>query len=235
MIVSFSRNYIFLKPFKVGGTSILQALGSTCTDGDWVSAVFLEPKEAEKLATSRLTPLPQHPHPTRSHAVRYQVNTSLNTHALPSTVRDAVGEETWHRFLKISVVRNPWDLMVSFRRMPLMNPDGYRKSHQEDFTQFVSRFRFELLPPPFDQFPVNDGWYFDPDTHLPIPDVFIRFEHLQEDYHQLCDRLGLRPPPLPHLQNKGVRPHYRKFYTPQTRERVAELFSRCIEHFQYRF
>jgi len=41
--------------------------------------------------------------------------------------------------------------------------------------------------------------------------------------------------PLLHMQNKGVRPPYRDYYTPETRDRVAHLFARTIDHFGYVF
>lgn len=235
MIISFSRNYIFLKPFKVAGTSVLQALGSTCSEGDQVSAVFLRPPELERFPSGHLERIPMHILPGEPPTLRYRINTSLHTHALPSEVRAAAGGDRWERFLKISIVRNPWDLMLSFRRMRLMNPEGFHKTAEEDFPEFVSRFRFENLPHPYHQTPVNDVWYFDPDTGEPIPDVFIRYENLQEDFDGLSDRLGMDRQVLPHLQNKGSRPPYQTFYTPAMRDRVGELFARTIDYFQYRF
>ena len=136
MIVSHSLRCIFLKPFKVGGTSVLQALGMNCRDGDLVSAVFLDPEDLQRFPTSQLTPLAQHRCPDRPRATRYQINTSLNTHALPRMIQDDIGWETWSRLFKFTIVRNPWDLMVSFRRMPLLNPHGYQKPPAENFPTF---------------------------------------------------------------------------------------------------
>ena len=34
-------------------------------------------------------------------------------HMLPSTIRDAFGEDVWERYFKFTIVRNPWDWFVS--------------------------------------------------------------------------------------------------------------------------
>lgn len=235
MIVSESHRFLFLKPFKVAGTSVLQALGSRCRDGDLVSAVFLEPEELVRFSCSHLTPLPQHVCQERPRATRYKINTSLNTHALPGVVRDAVGHDTWDALFKFTIVRNPWDLMLSFRRMPLLNPHGYQKPPAENFVTFVRQFDFAAVPPPYHEGPINDCWYFDLASGWPLVDHFLRFEHLQADFDLICDRLEIPRQTLPHLQNKGGRPHYSRFYDADTRDRVAQLFARTINHFGYTF
>jgi len=235
MIVSHSLRCIFLKPFKVGGTSVLQALGMNCRDGDLVSAVFLDPEDLQRFPTSQLTPLPQHRCPDCPRATRYQINTSLNTHALPRMIREAVGQDTWSNSFRFTIVRNPWDLMVSFRRMRLLNPDGYKQPPADNFAAFVEQFDFAAVPPPYHQGPINDCWYFDPDRGQPMVDAFLRFERLQADFDTVCDRLKIPHHQLPHLQNKGSRPHYSSFYDAASRDRVAQLFARTIDHFGYTF
>jgi hypothetical protein len=235
MIVSHSHRFLFLKPFKVGGTSVLQALGTTCHDGDLVSAVFLEPEELHRFPTSQLTPLPQHVCVERPRATRYKINTWLNSHALPRMIIEAIGRALWDASFRFTIVRNPWDLMVSFRRMQLLNPNGYRELATADFSSFVRQFDFAAVPPPYHEAPINDCWYFDPASGEPLVNYFLRFEHLQTDFDKLCDRLEIPRQSLPHLQNKGGRPHYRCYYDQATRERVGKLFARTIEHFGYTF
>lgn len=235
MILSRSKRFLFLKPFKVGGTSVLQALGARCRDGDLISAVFLEPEELVRFSGSHLTPLPQHVCQDRPRATRYKINTSLATHALPEAVREAVGHDTWDAVFRFTIVRNPWDLMLSFRRMPLLNPHGYQQPPAENFPTFVRQFDFAAVPPPYHESPINDCWYFDLASGRPLIDHVLRFEHLQADFDLLCDRLEMPRQMLPHFQNKGGRPHYSCFYDAETRDRVAQLFARTINHFGYTF
>ncbi len=235
MIVSYSRRYIFLKPFKVAGTSILQALGATCRDADLVSAVFLEPEQLQNFSTSKLIPIPHHVDANRPRATRYRVNTTLNTHALPRIVRKTVGNDVWDSAFKFTAVRNPWDLMVSFQRMQLLNPIGYQEPPMENFASFAADFRFDKVPPPFNEGPVNDCWYFDSANGKPLVDFFIRFERLQADFDAVCERLQIPRQTLPHMQDKGPRLHYSSFYDKKTRDLVASLFARTIDHFNYTF
>ena len=58
---------------------------------------------------------------------------------------------------------------------------------------------------------------------------------MQAGFRQICDTVGLPRTPLLHMQNKGTRPNYRDHYTPETRDRVATLFARTIDHFGYVF
>ena len=235
VIISRAHNFIFLKPLKVGGTSVQQTIGTACADGDVISALFLEPEDLPRFAGSRLTPIPNHKDPANPRATRYKINTDTTTHALPDQVLAEAGQAAWDAALKFTVVRNPWDLMVSFRKVALLNPEGSRLPLAENFTDFVRGFAFENLAPPFDTHPVNECWYFDPETGLPLVDEFIRFEDLQSGFDRVCERIGLPSRPLLHLQIKGVRPDYRDYYTPETRDRVAALFARTIEHFGYAF
>lgn len=235
MIYSQSRQFLFLKPFKVGGTSVLQALGTKCRDGDLVSALFLEPEDLSRFPTSQLTPLPQHVYSDRPRATRYKINTSLNTHALPRMIQDKIGRKAWDRAFKVSIVRSPWDLMVSFRGMRLLNPNGFLEPAKTNFSSFVERFDFTTIPPPYNEVPINDCWYFDPASDRPLVDFFLRFERLQADFDTLCDRLQLPRQRLPHMQRKTPRPHYCHFYDPATRDRVAQLFARTIDSFGYTF
>lgn len=235
MIICRSLGFIFLKPLKVGGTSVQQTIGTACGGGDAVSALFLEPEDLPRFARSRLEPIPEHTDPANPRATRYRINTSLTTHALPAQVRQEAGEAAWEHCFKFTVVRNPWDLMVSFRKVALLNPSGSKLPLAENFTDFVRGFAFKNLAPPFDTHPVNDCWYFAAAGGYPLVDYFIRFEDLQAGFDQVCDHVSLPRRRLLHLQNKGVRPAYRDHYTPETREIVATLFRRDIEFFGYEF
>jgi len=235
VIISHAHNFIFLKPLKVGGTSVQQTIGMACADGDVVSALFLEPEDLPRFARSRLTPIPNHIDPANPRATRYRINTDTTTHALPAEVLREAGQTRWETAFKFTVVRNPWDMMVSFRKVALLNPTGSKLPLADNFTDFVLGFAFENLAPPFDTHAVNEGWYFDAATGTPLVDEFIRFEDLQAGFDHVCHTVGLPHKPLLHMQNKGVRPAYRDYYTPETRDRVAHLFARTIDHFGYVF
>ena len=61
-----------------------------------------------------------------------------------------------------------------------------------------------------------------------IADFTIRFENLQADFLKVCEKLNMRNMKLP-LLNKTKHKHYSKYYNENTREIVAEIFSKDIE------
>ncbi len=64
----------------------------------------------------------------------------------------------------------------------------------------------------------------------------IRFESMQEDFDRICDRLGKRRLKLPHVSYGPPRnPDYRSFYTPRTRDLVAQHFTEDLKEFGYDF
>ena len=107
MIISHAHNFIFLKPLKVGGTSVQQTIGMACADGDVVSALFLEPEDLPRFARSRLTPIPNHIDPANPRATRYRINTDTTTHALPEQVQAEAGQAAGDAAFKFTAVRSP--------------------------------------------------------------------------------------------------------------------------------
>lgn len=128
-------------------------------------------------------------------------------------------------YLVFSVVRNPWDRFVSGWK--------YCKSTRGRTLKQV------LLDPP------REGHDY---RHLTRPqhailfhadgravfDVLLRYESLQEDFDQLCTRLGK---PLQSLgrSNTGQHAPYRDYFDDQTRELLAKRYARDIELFGYAF
>ena len=72
-----------------------------------------------------------------------------------------------------------------------------------------------------------------PDGNL-IVDFVGYFERLEEDFKEVCRRIGIPaalPPPKAHAPRKD----YRSFYTDETRDLVAEAYAQDIDLFGYTF
>ncbi len=159
-------------------------------------------------------------------------------HAKAWDLRTSLGEETWSRCFSFAFVRNPWDLMVSSYTWWLEKAERWEKlrpSAQEikalgSFPRFIeSNYGREMINE--HQGNIRD-WLCGPDGET-VVDVVGQFEHLERDWAQIVERLGVKAP-LPHL-NRGKRGPYASYYDDTSRTIVAERFAWTIERFGYRF
>ena len=187
----------------------------------------------EEILESRLTDLRVHKgtrHPTRH----------------PTLAQILRHEPALVDYWTFSVVRNPWDRMVSWWSMIDRNTqeanagsDISRERMERrkfwmgvaeypDFETFVSKGPEEFLRLRRSQFD-----YLVTPTRR--PDWIGRTENFASDARILFERLGLpADTPLPH-RNKSTHGSYRDYYTPASRARVAELVNADFEEFGYEF
>ena len=168
----------------------------------------------------------------------------------------------WHnaehinRYFKFAFVRNLYDLLVSWYH--------YQPTLKETFNSFKywimcnapSHTEMQRLA----RLPIDDNlakdkslivideclWKLDEhlmqhkwieetskDTNSKI-DFIGRFENIQEDFNIVCDNIGIPHQKLPHM-NKSKHKHYTEYYDDETRQIVAERFSKDIEMFEYEY
>jgi hypothetical protein len=70
---------------------------------------------------------------------------------------------------------------------------------------------------------------------LSIVDFIGRFETLKEDAQRISSRVGIQNMVLPHAQCSLRDRDYRSYYTPETRDRVAQIYRRDVALFNYEF
>jgi len=110
---------IFLKPRKVAGTSVEHALLKIVDRGDWVAtSTENEPLRSRFLATPNIT-LSQIP--AERTAKRFLRRMGLRAlrmreHMPAEAVRSLVGSEYFSDYRKVSVVRDPWQRLLSLWR-----------------------------------------------------------------------------------------------------------------------
>ena len=143
-------------------------------------------------------------------------------------------------FFTFSFVRNPWDRMVSHWKYFIET----KRSPEMPFEEFVFDFHRVLKEA------INGHWWnpyrkyiftapqldFLTNEYGEIQVDYIgRFENLQNDFNYICKQLNTDLVELPH-KNKTSRKPYQEYYkTQECIDKVAERYSKDIEHFNYNF
>lgn len=227
MIVSHEHRYIFLKTRKTAGTSVEIALSRQCGPDDIITRIGTadEVTRAEyggRAEQNTNLPLRMHsPKDLARLAIRGRRSTAYN-HMSGGQVRRLVGERVWGSYTKFTIVRNPWDAVVSW----------YFWRHAASGKSIGEVIRSGELGPLL----ANADIYSDRSGLL--VDRVVRYERLADELESTRAEIGL-PEPLELPRAKGGtrtdRRNYRELLTPEDAELVATLFRREIALMGYEF
>ncbi|MBC6498002.1 MAG: sulfotransferase family 2 domain-containing protein [Alphaproteobacteria bacterium GM7ARS4] len=182
VIISFKHRFIFIKPTKVAGTSLEVALSRFCGKDDVMSR-FRE-EESNQLRARF------YPYPVRNtiELVKHgeKCTSKLVVHGSVHQLRSFLGNDVFRRFLKISVIRNPYDWVVS-----LYAWRAHKRRCGPSRETSVSLFRRWFLENIEDELYRQERRYATLKHPYDAVDFMIRFEHFEEDLTALSQRLGL--------------------------------------------
>ena len=219
-LVSHGHRFIYLKTYKTGGTSVEMALQPLCTP-------------------------PGHPvtEPTPTIISEYgivgarlfkgdetQLKEGWKNHLAARWIKRKVGNQIWSSYRKITVVRNPFDRMVSafhfqFSRAGKPPPDS-----------------LDVLRQQFRRYILNDKWHDDHKTVFIkgefVADTVIRFETMRPDLDALFTSFGLTftDDLLPHTKKTADARKKRtvpEYYDEETRTAVLARLGWMCELFDY--
>ena len=151
-----------------------------------------------------------------------------DVHETALGARKILPPHVFYGYLKFALVRNPWDWHVSHYHFVRSTVHHFR---HEEFKAFSG----------FDEYVdwVTGNLYTqherlaDESGNL-LVDFIGRFETLQDDFDRVFRLLGLPPMNLAHV-NRSRHKDYRTYYTPRTRDLIAEARRIDIETFGYDF
>lgn len=128
-------------------------------------------------------------------------------------------------------VRNTWDWLVSIYHYILK--DVYHADHArvKSLGSFESFADWYLTS---EQYELQTDFILREDGRVGV-DFIGRFEHLQEDYAAIANRLGLPKLELPHRNASSRANDYRVYYSDALAARVARIFESDINRFGFRF
>lgn len=144
---------------------------------------------------------------------------------------------TYNDLFKFTIVRNPWDRIVSRYSFKNMEKEVHSKADFEtieeapfDRDEFIKTI---LTTPTLESFllenPPGGKLDFLCDTDL---DYVIRFENLQNDFDVVCSRIGMPKALLP-VRNQSKHRDYRTYYDAETRDLVYRQHKNEIDYFGY--
>ncbi|MEX0732349.1 MAG: sulfotransferase family 2 domain-containing protein [Aquisalimonadaceae bacterium] len=218
MLISYSRNFLFVHIAKTGGTSVRAAL-RRYRWGSWYSIPL-----ALASAASQVT------------RPRHKLGLKFPRHAKAVAALEMLPAEVYQGFFKFVIVRNPWDLQVSsYHHILREKPEVL--AGVSDFGDFLRR-KFDPERPYDYMLDISAELQHEYITDLRgnvIVDFIGRYENLAEDFHAICQRIGIPTPELPHLRKATDRKDYRSYYTDALAEMVASHYHRDLEILHYTF
>lgn len=194
MLVSHRKKFIFTKTQKTAGTSVESYFEPySFPEGQWRPSEDRDVYESGTGIVGRRGPNP------------VPADCKWYNHMPAQEIRNQLPRDVWSRYFKFTVIRNPYDKLVSgfywFDRARSTYGWGRRakaaarrlvgRGSPIDLAQGdndVERFRSWLM---------LGGGVIDQNAFLIdgecCVDFFIRFEYLQQDIQKVCDRIGVEP------------------------------------------
>lgn len=146
-----------------------------------------------------------------------------------------LGAVAWQRKFVFTIVRNPWDKVVSHYHYRVRTNQTGMGDGAISFRDWLLRCYVDRDPRYYDQprmFMPQRQWLVGEEGEM-LVEFIGRFENLQQDFDHICGRLSVQAE-LGHAKPSS-RGSYRDYYDTETEALVAECFAEDLELFGYRF
>lgn len=214
MIISRARNYIFVHVPKTGGTAMALALEARAAADDIL--IGDTPKALRR----------------RGRLKGLKPRGRLWKHSTLADIDGLVGRDELAGMFTFTLVRNPWDRMVSYyhwlREQGFDHP-AVTLAKRLDFAGFV------MDPATAQSFTRHPAASYMTDAGgVERANAYVRLEHLADDLAPVVAHLGFKIV-LPVANGSGRARDWRGYYSDVTAAQVGVICAKDIARFGYRF
>ncbi len=215
MIISRGRRYIFVHIPKTGGTALALALEARAKKDD----ILIGDTPKARQRRGRLKGL--------------QAAGRLWKHSTLADVAGAVSGAEMRDFFVLTLVRNPWDRMVSYYHWlgeQKFDHPAVSLAKSLNFSEFLAHEHTQatIRAAPY-------GHYVRDLGGVEQCQLFARMEHLAADLRPFEQHLGFAIGPLERVNTSARKSDYRGYYTAADADLVARICAVDIDRFGYEF
>jgi len=146
-------------------------------------------------------------------------------HLSAQQARAHYGDIIWNNYTKFSIVRNPWDRLVSMWATKWWHESSGLPVNIP-FEEFIRRVK----PHPHE---IYNTLFYHEILNLKL-DFILRFENLESDFNKMLKKLNLKQIELPHTESRE-RPYYPSMYSVSAKNYVQDYLKEDIRKFKYSF
>jgi hypothetical protein len=212
MLISHSKNFLFVHVPKTAGLSMTAALNPFC----------------------------DHPENALINRILSKFGVDVNwfgptislkygrIHTTARQMKTIFPNEVFEEYYKFAFVRNPWDLMVSYYHYIQSNTEHHRSRKVQALGGFKQYLKYEIK-----RNKINQTHFLTDAKGNLIVDFVGHFESLAEDFDIVRSTLGITAN-MEHYNGSKHR-DYRSYYDEETKQMVANHWKEDIERFGYTF
>lgn len=211
MIISHKHKFIFIKTRKTAGTSIEIYLSQFCGDEDIITPIM---EDKSQIFNNR------------------KVNNYKGwyNHSLPLAIKNKIGSDVFDNYFKFTIVRNPWDKIVSRYFWSLKR--DFKNKNELPFEEWFDIYKNNL-----ENKYIDENYKYAIINNEYVLDDYIKFECLHSDLERICKKIGIKYDItlLPHTKkNKKNKKHYLDYYNKNNFDYIEKKHQLDCKFFNYK-